>query len=104
MLIEQINSESELDALLEKNSVVIVDFYADWCPPCKAIAPKFEKLATEMSGVKFAKVNIDKLQSIARKYEIRSIPTFIIFKAGKTVRTMVGESIDNIKMAIMSQM
>ena len=70
---------------------VLVDFYADWCGPCKAMSPVVEELAKEYEGkVKVGKINTDESQSIAIEYGVMSIPTFIVFKGGKAVKKMIG--------------
>ena len=74
-----------------QTKLVILDFWAEWCGPCKAIAPIMDEIADEQAGsVKVAKVNIDEAQSIAIKYEVMSIPTMILFKDGEPVKKMVG--------------
>jgi thioredoxin 1 len=79
--------------MIESNILVFVDFYADWCGPCKTIAPSIERLAEEYNGtVKFVKLNIDTSPHIARKYGVKSIPTLMIFRDGKQFRRMVGAS------------
>jgi thioredoxin 1 len=79
--------------LIESNVLVFVDFYADWCGPCKMIAPSVEKLADEYNGtVKFVKLNIDENPNIAGEYDVKSIPTLMIFRNGKPFRRMVGAS------------
>jgi len=70
---------------------VLVDFYADWCGPCKAMAPVVETLAEEYEGkAKVGKINTDENQDIAMEYGIMSIPTFLVFKGGKAVKKMIG--------------
>jgi thioredoxin 1 len=77
---------SELDSLLSSNTYVVADFYADWCPPCRAIAPVFSKLADShaLKGqLAFAKVNVDHVRDVAQRYDISAMPTFVFFENGK---------------------
>jgi len=77
--------------IINGNTPVLVDFYADWCSPCKMMAPIMQQVSKELEGkVKVIKVNVDKNEDAARKYQIRSIPTMILFKNGKAVWQGVG--------------
>jgi thioredoxin 1 len=70
---------------------VIVDFWAEWCGPCKMIAPILEEIATEQSGkVRVAKLNVDDNPDVARRFEVMSIPTLIVFKDGQPAKRMIG--------------
>jgi thioredoxin 1 len=77
--------------VLKSNKVVLVDFWAEWCGPCRAIAPKLEEIAGEMaSQVKIAKVDVDNNSESASRFGIRSIPTMILFKNGQPVDQIMG--------------
>ncbi|MGL4335632.1 MAG: thioredoxin [Turicibacter sp.] len=74
-----------------ESGLVLVDFYADWCGPCKMIAPILDELATEVEGVaKIVKVNVDECPGVAAEYKVMSIPTLILFKDGEKVQQTVG--------------
>ncbi|MCM1304053.1 MAG: thioredoxin [Lachnospiraceae bacterium] len=82
------NFETEV---LQSSLPVFVDFYADWCNPCKVMAPVVEKLAEEFDGrVKVGKCNIDENMQIAQRYRVANIPTFMMFKEGKPCATQMG--------------
>lgn len=73
-----------------QNGIVLVDFYATWCGPCKMIAPLLEEMSKEFSNIKFFKANVDDSPQIAQSLGISGVPTLMIFKDGKQVDTKVG--------------
>lgn len=82
------NFETEV---LKSETPVLVDFYADWCGPCKMMAPVVEKIAEEYEGkVKVGKCNVDENMELAQKYRVVSIPAFLIFKGGEVAATCIG--------------
>ena len=81
---------SNFDNALLKNKLLLVDFWAELCGPCKSMHPIFSRMAKKYHYVRFARVNIDDSQDIASKFNVQSIPTFIMFNDGKAVQQMVG--------------
>jgi thioredoxin 1 len=80
--------DEEIGAATE---AVVVDFWAEWCGPCKMISPILEEIATEHAGkVKVAKLNVDDNPNVTRRFEVMSIPTLIVFQDGEPVRRMIG--------------
>uniref|UniRef100_A0A8C6U661 Thioredoxin n=1 Tax=Neogobius melanostomus TaxID=47308 RepID=A0A8C6U661_9GOBI len=102
-MVKYVLSESELQAELGSagNKLVVIDFTAKWCPPCKAIAPEFEKLAGQHKDVVFLKVDIDDAKELSAKHGIRSVPTFLFFKGGAKVDTMSGADLNGLKARIL---
>lgn len=89
--IQHVTDDTFETEVLQAQSPVLVDYWAEWCGPCKAIAPTLEEVAKEYSGkLKVAKVNVDENQEIPRKYGIRGIPTLMLFKNGNIEATKVG--------------
>ena len=86
-----VNEDSFDKEVLKSKTPVLVDFWAEWCGPCKMIAPIIDEIADEMkSKLKVVKVNVDEAQELAMKYGIMSIPTLLIFKNGEAVDHLVG--------------
>jgi len=83
-------SSHDFDKEKIKNKLLLVDFWAEWCGPCKSMHPIFTRMAKKYKSVRFARVNVDNAQDIAMRYGVQSIPTFIMFKNGEVVNTMVG--------------
>ena len=84
-------SENFDSDVLQSDLLVLVDFYADWCGPCKMMAPVIDKLAEEYDGiVKIGKINVDNYPDISANYSVMSIPTMLFFKNGEVVETIIG--------------
>ena len=89
-LIQTTTGSFERD-VIQSSTPVVVDFYADWCGPCKMLAPHFSALADEYAGrVKFVKVNVDEESDLAARYGISGVPTLLFFKGGQIADTVVG--------------
>jgi thioredoxin 1 len=87
----EINDQNFESDVLQSVTPVVIDFWAEWCGPCKTIAPVLDELADDYLGkVKFGKVNVDLNQQTAMKYGIRSIPSLLIFKNGSVINQIIG--------------
>ena len=82
-------NDKNFDSFIEDGNCII-DFYADWCGPCKMLAPEFEKASEKIKGTKFGKVDIDKNQKIAGRFQVMSIPTILFFKNKEQVNRHSG--------------
>ena len=89
--VKEISSENFNQEVLESDIPVLVDFWAEWCGPCKQLAPSVEDVANEMIGsIKVCKMDVDSNQDIAVQFGVRSIPTLLIFKNGEVASTQIG--------------
>ena len=90
-VVVHIESEEQYNQMLKENQFVVADFYADWCPPCKKLAPHVVSLANEFDGkVVFLKINVENFSSLAAKLKIETIPRIFFFKDGKDVEIVKG--------------
>jgi len=98
-MVKTVSDLTEFEAILKDNKMVVVDFFAQWCGPCKVIAPEIEKLSHDDANksIVFLKVDVDEAEEIATKYEIRAMPTFIYFKDGAKLTSNQGASLPTVK-------
>jgi len=89
-MVNEVNDDNFEKEVLKSDKPVIVDFWAEWCGPCRVLGPRFEELSEEMKDVKFCKLDVDKNQKTSMKYGVRSIPTLLMFKDGEVAGTIVG--------------
>ncbi len=101
-MLKHINNDEFDKEVLENKKVVLVDFYASWCPPCKMLGPVLEKIADSRVDFDIIKVNIDENPDLASRYRIEVVPTMVIFKAGKKVDQIVGLVNENKIVEVMS--
>lgn len=90
MAIVNITKDNFNDNIIENKGTVVIDFWADWCMPCKMFAPVFEMLANENENTTFCKINVDDEPEIAMQFGIQSIPTVVILKEGIVKEVLVG--------------
>ena len=90
MAVITITSKNFETEVVQSDKPVILDFWADWCGPCKRLSPAVDELAEQTSDIKFGKVNVDEQQELASRFQIMSIPTLISFQNGNVYKTSVG--------------
>ena len=90
-MVLEINSENFDNEVVQNSGVTVVDFFADWCGPCRKMGPILEEVETELTtNVKFTKINTDNNVEMAKKYQVSGLPTLMIFKNGEPVERLVG--------------
>ena len=92
MNIIKINGENYEEEVLHADQPILVDFYADWCGPCRMMSKIIDEIAEEATSIKIGKVNVDENQELANEYGVMSIPTMILFKDGEIEKVFVGVS------------
>lgn len=90
MEVLKINNSNFEEEVLKSEKAVLVDFYAEWCGPCKMLAPVIDQIAKENEDIKVAKINVDEAQELAEKYGVMSIPTLVVIKNGQEIKRQVG--------------
>ena len=98
---QSVHSKAEFDSVLAKaksdGAVVVADFYATWCPPCRAAAPKFARWSEEFASTVFIKVDVDKARDVATSQAIQAMPTFKFYKGGAKIDELVGANAEKLK-------
>ena len=89
-MVKSIDASNFKEEVLDSPEPVVVDMYADWCGPCKMMAPVVEELSETMAGIRFCKLNVDQAPTVASQYRVMSIPTFLFFKDGVLAGSVVG--------------
>lgn len=102
MTVKELTSESEFNKFVGSSQLTVVDFYATWCGPCKAIAPAFDSLSGRYKQVQFGRCDVDRMQSVPQRYGITGMPTFKFFRAGKVVGEVVGADLAGIETQLRS--
>lgn len=90
MAVEQVTKQNFKEVVLDAQEMVLVDFYADWCGPCKMLAPFVRQIAEEHPEIKVCKVNVDDEADLALEYKVKMIPTLVVFRNGEVLNQLVG--------------
>ncbi|ORY85711.1 thioredoxin-like protein [Protomyces lactucae-debilis] len=99
-MVYNVESTEKFKEALQADKLIVVDFYATWCGPCKVIAPKLVEFEKEFTNASFIKVDVDDLCDVAAEYSIRNMPTFLLIKNSEILETVVGANPQKLKEAI----
>jgi thioredoxin 1 len=99
-----INSTEEFDNLIENNTLVVVDFTATWCGPCKKIGPYFDSLSQQFTSITFVKVDVDENEELVSRYEVSCMPTIMVIRNKEKVDEMSGAAEEQLKQMIVNNM
>ena len=104
-IIKRTKMKKSFNDIIDQKVPVLVDFYADWCAPCKSMAPILKQLKAELKdSISIIKINVDTNQALAAKYQVQGVPTFMVFKQGKQIWRQSGmQSVSQLKQAISSK-
>ena len=104
-IIKRTKMKKSFNDIIDQKVPVLVDFYADWCAPCKNMAPILKQLKAELkNSISIIKINVDTNQALAAKYQVQGVPTFMVFKQGKQIWRQSGmQSVSQLKQAISSK-
>lgn len=99
-MVKQVQALSDFNQEIAYSGLTVVDFYATWCGPCKMIAPIVEKLAESVPAAHFIKVDVEESPDIAKEYGISAMPTFLFFKNGEKIETVVGANVGKLQATV----
>ncbi|WBW74510.1 cytosolic thioredoxin Trx1 [Schizosaccharomyces osmophilus] len=99
-MVNQISKTEDFKAVIAQNKLVVVDFFATWCGPCKAIAPKVDQFSKTYSEAEFIKVDVDELSEIAAEAGVHAMPSFFLYKSGQKIAEVVGANPAKLEAAI----
>lgn len=101
-MVQQVSTLADFKTAISFEGLTVVDFYATWCGPCKAISPVLERLSTQYTNAKFIKVDVDEAAEIAQEYGISAMPTFFFFKNGEKIEEVIGANPQKLQTVIAS--